>query len=159
MSQRMHITPIKYKNLYFVITDCPSDETVPKYLEELKKHNVTQLVRVTNPSYNTSSIEAAGINVNDWPFEDGAPPTDEIIQKWLKLCKDTFKKGSKAAIAVHCVAGLGRAPVMVTISLIENGMSPEDAVEYVRKYRKGAINKRQLTFLQRYKKSGKCIIM
>eukprot|EP00056_Hartaetosiga_gracilis_P019121 m.13103 g.13103 ORF g.13103 m.13103 type:complete len:160 (+) comp7432_c1_seq1:985-1464(+) len=159
MARRMHITPITYKHLNFVITDCPNDNDVPQYLEALKTHNVKQLVRVTDPSYDTSSITDAGIQVNDWAFEDGAPPTEEIISNWLKLCKATFKKGSKDAIAVHCVAGLGRAPVMVTISLIENGMSPEDAVAFVRKYRKGAINKKQLTFLQGYKRSGKCVIM
>ncbi len=35
-------------------------------------------------------------------------------------------------IAVHCVAGLGRAPVLVAIALIEAGMKYEDAVEMIR---------------------------
>jgi protein tyrosine phosphatase type 4A len=37
-------------------------------------------------------------------------------------------------VAVHCVAGLGRAPVLVAIALMELGMKYEDAVELIRAY-------------------------
>jgi protein tyrosine phosphatase type 4A len=73
-------------------------------------------------------------------------------------------KEAKHTIAVHCVAGLGRAPVLVCVALIEYcNMSPLDAVDYVRKRRRGAINAKQLKFLESYKpkmKNGKdkCII-
>lgn len=52
-------------------------------------------------------------------------------------------------IAVHCVAGLGRAPVLVAIALIELGMEPLDAVEFVRRKRRGAFNKPQIDYLVR----------
>lgn len=68
-------------------------------------------------------------------------------------------------IAVHCVAGLGRAPVLVAISLIEAGMSPLDAVSFLRERRRGAINNKQLRFLENYRRrrhrpgTPKCFIM
>jgi len=70
-------------------------------------------------------------------------------------------------IAVHCVAGLGRAPVLVAIALIEFArMEPEDAASLIRKHRRGAINGIQLAWLQKYKRrfnrSGagcSCIVM
>lgn len=55
-------------------------------------------------------------------------------------------------IAVHCVAGLGRAPVLVAVALIENGMSPLDAIEYIRRRRRGAFNSRQIQYVDGYKK-------
>lgn len=80
-------------------------------------------------------------------------------------------RSNSPCIAVHCVAGLGRAPVLVAIALIESGMKYEDAVEMIRglglsiyKYkcltkspffsidvRRGAINAKQLQYLAQYK--------
>ena len=89
--------------------------------------------------------------------------------------------GQPARVGVHCVAGLGRAPVLVAVALIEHGPSecrrtlfffrsrettililkmlcnfstgldPLDAVALVRKRRRGALNKKQLRFLESYK--------
>ena len=53
----------------------------------------------------------------------------------------------KPTIAVHCVAGLGRAPVLVAIALIEAGMDPLDSIENIRSKRRGAFNKPQIAFL------------
>ena len=43
-----------------------------------------------------------------------------------------FVKDPSSCVAVHCVAGLGRAPVLVALALIELGMKYEDAVELIR---------------------------
>lgn len=66
-------------------------------------------------------------------------------------CSDSL---SKISIAVHCKTGLGRAPVMVAIALIEMGMDALDAIGYIRARRRGAINSRQLMFLEQYKPKG-----
>jgi hypothetical protein len=48
--------------------------------------------------------------------------------------------------------GGSSAPVLVAIGLIEQGMTPLDAVEFVRKKRRGALNAKQITFLDTYKR-------
>ena len=82
---------------------------------------------------------------------------------------------------MHCIAGLGRsvhsprarvvpapahpsltrlracvhrcrAPVLVAVALVESGMEPLDAVEYVRKRRRGAINSKQIKYVESYRK-------
>jgi protein tyrosine phosphatase type 4A len=62
------------------------------------------------------------------------------LDKWLGLVEAEFpgksKDTSKKAIAVHCVAGLGRAPVLVCIALVEAGMDPYDAIAHIRKRRR-----------------------
>jgi protein tyrosine phosphatase type IVA len=45
---------------------------------------------------------------------------------------------------------------MVAIALLERNksLSPEDAITFIRKKRKGAINTKQVKFLQNYKRKG-----
>eukprot|EP01135_Chromosphaera_perkinsii_P005767 Nk52_evm10s360 gene=Nk52_evmTU10s360 len=157
---------IEYKSMRFIIMDAPSNSNVKAYVTELLKNNVTDVVRVCDPTYNKTVMEQNGINVWDWPFEDGEAPPTTIIKDWLELVEQRFySKGAsekKACIACHCVAGLGRAPVIVALALIEAGLSPEDTIEFIRQKRRGAINSKQIKFLQKYKprsKKQQCTIL
>ncbi|EKX49421.1 hypothetical protein GUITHDRAFT_151543 [Guillardia theta CCMP2712] len=161
------ITPVSIvetRGCKFVIFDAPNDANLPMYLQELTKLSVAHVVRVCDPTYGTRPLEEAGIEVHDWPFPDGDPPPDNIISKWLGLVKSTFVDKAdppKKSIGIHCVAGLGRAPVLVAIALIEKGMDPLDAVQTIRGRRRGAINAKQLSFLESYKRKSKkdCCVM
>ena len=111
----------------------------------MQKHKVTHLVRVCDASYDVSRVAKEGIEVKDWPFVDGDAPPDAIITQWLDLvtrmsegkgvrpcscssllhlaCPPSVPTLSPNAqvtgIHIHCVAGLGRAPVLVGIALVE----------------------------------------
>ena len=147
---------VEHRACRFLIIDCPTDANLDAYIREMQAHKVVELVRAceARQSYSRERVEASGVHVNDLAFADGEPPPDAIIKAWLKLCKATFSgPGNKdnkerRAVAVHCIAGLGRAPVLVAIALIEEGMGPLDAIAAVRAKRRGAINSRQLEYLQ-----------
>lgn len=142
---------IEFKNMRFLITDRPTDSTIDKYIKELKKHNAHDVVRVCDPTYSTTKLQQEGIRVLDWAYDDGTAPPGDIVDQWFKLIKDRFQEDPSCCIAVHCVAGLGRAPVLVALALMELGMKYEDAVELIRQKRRGAINQKQLQFLERYR--------
>ncbi|EHH18454.1 hypothetical protein EGK_15054 [Macaca mulatta] len=89
--------------------------------------------------------------IEDWPFDDGAPPSNQIVDDCLSLVKIKFREEPGCCIAVHCVAGLGRAPVLVALALIEGGMKYEDAVQFIRQKRRGAFNSKQLLYLEKYR--------
>uniref|UniRef100_A0A096LVR1 Protein tyrosine phosphatase type IVA 3-like n=1 Tax=Poecilia formosa TaxID=48698 RepID=A0A096LVR1_POEFO len=89
--------------------------------------------------------------IEDWPFDDGAPPPNKLVDDWLTLLKKKFQEDPGCCVAVHCVAGLGRAPVLVALALIESGMKYEDAIQLIRQKRRGAINSKQLTYLEKYR--------
>ncbi|XP_061031724.1 protein tyrosine phosphatase type IVA 1-like isoform X3 [Eubalaena glacialis] len=89
--------------------------------------------------------------IEDWPFDDGTPPSNQIVDDWLSLVKIKFLEDPGCCIAVHCVAGLGRAPVLVALALIEGGMKCEDAVQFIRQKRLGALKSKQLLYLEKYR--------
>ncbi|KAL7644820.1 UNVERIFIED_CONTAM: hypothetical protein RMT77_004633 [Armadillidium vulgare] len=142
---------IQYKNMSFLITDRPTDSNMQSYIEELKKHDVNDVVRVCEPTYKTDELRSGGITVTDLVFDDGTFPPNEVVEEWLQLLREVHRKDPGRTVAVHCVAGLGRAPVLVAIALIELGMRYEDAVELIRQKRRGAINAKQLAYLEKYR--------
>lgn len=150
-ARRPEPAEIEYRNMRFLITDRPTDSTLDKYIEELQKHGARNVVRVCDPTYSKERLETAGIDVLDWQFDDGSPPPNEVVNNWFNLLKSRFREEPGCCVAVHCVAGLGRAPVLVAIALMEAGMKYEDAVELIRQKRRGAINTKQLSYLQHYR--------
>ena len=88
-------------------------------------------------------------------FEDGDTPDKEMIVKWMNIVDKFFMEDDEATtkvqnkressniekrIGVHCVAGLGRAPLLVAIALVNKGCKPPNAIELIRSKRKGAFN-------------------
>ncbi|KAG7260264.1 hypothetical protein CRUP_009598 [Coryphaenoides rupestris] len=133
---------LTFECMRFLITHNPTNATLNKFTEELKKFEVNTLVRVCDATYDKAP---------DWPFDDGAPPPTQIVDDWLNLLKTKFREEPGCCIAVHCVAGLGRAPVLVALALIECGMKYEDAVQFIRQKRRGAFNSKQLLYLEKYR--------
>ncbi|CAG9759259.1 unnamed protein product [Ceutorhynchus assimilis] len=142
---------INYKGFRFLITDRPSDQSILMYIQELKKHKVTAVVRVCEPSYKTDELKNCSIAVFDLSYDDGTFPPNDIVEEWFKVLKTEFNHHPEGCVAVHCVAGLGRAPVMVALALIELGLKYEEAVELIREKRRGAINAKQLAYLEKYR--------
>jgi len=161
---------IEFRNMRFLITDQPQDGTMDNYIKLLQDHKVSHLVCATDQLYKTEELTKSGrqrtkrqytrntnkyftgVTVSELSFTDGSAPTQEIVDKWLCLVSKEFLSDPDTCIGVHCVTGLGRAPVLVATALIELGMKYEDAVEMIRKKRRGAINAKQLEFLAKYKK-------
>lgn len=172
------LTLIEVNSMRFLIMDAPRTNNVHVYLKEMTKHHVTDVVRVCEPTYPTTDLKNAGIALHEMEYKDGSSPSPQLIQTWLQLVETTFftnpsagqgapaaatehKNGTNAAavppcIAVHCIAGLGRAPVMVAIALIEfANMDSIEAVRFIRDRRRGAINQTQIIYLSSYRKQYK----
>ncbi|XP_034031119.1 protein tyrosine phosphatase type IVA 3-like isoform X2 [Thalassophryne amazonica] len=114
-----------HKNMRFLIMHNPTNSTLGSFIEDLKRYGATTVVRVCDVTYNKTPLEKDGITVVDWPFDDGAPPPSKLVDDWLSLLRKKFQEDPGCCVAVHCVAGLGRK-------------------------RRGAINSKQLTYLENY---------
>jgi len=146
---------IQWNHLKFLIMDAPNESNISVYIKECKRYNVSDIVRTCEVTYSRSEVEAAGIVFHEMQFTDGESPPREIINSWLLLVHEKFglknhPKIGDNCIAVHCVAGLGRAPVLVAIALIDAGLDALNAVELIRSSRRGAINVRQLGYLEQF---------
>jgi len=166
--------------LKFVITKAPNDSNVDAFIAELQRLNVKDVVRVCQPTYDKDYLKRQGITVHDLYFNDGKTPPPEVINSWLSVVQHVFysshsssssqlndttsnnnnDKKNGPGIAVHCVAGLGRAPVMVALALMEDGMSNTDVIQFIRSQAPGSFNNHQIKFLMSYvPKKKKCIVM
>lgn len=178
-------TLITASPMRFLIMDAPRQSNLHLYIKECRKYGVTDCVRVCDPTYLAGDLKSAGITLHEMAYQDGMSPPEQILDDWLSLVGDRFyvrtdklHKDSSfnnrddvvsdstatssspdiqdKAIAVHCVAGLGRAPVLVAIALIEYAnMDPVEAVTFIRRHRRGAINEKQLIYLESYKRRFK----
>lgn len=153
---------IVHQEYRFLIFDAPTDGNLDAYIVEFQRHNVRTIARACEPTYSVAPLTRAGIRIVEVPFNDGDPPPDSVVSSFLDVVDEEFAdhNSERRTIGIHCVAGLGRAPVLVGVALIERGMDALDAIEFIRRKRRGAINSRQIKFLEAYtprkKKSGPC---
>eukprot|EP00929_Paragymnodinium_shiwhaense_P039356 TRINITY_DN20681_c0_g1_i1.p1 TRINITY_DN20681_c0_g1~~TRINITY_DN20681_c0_g1_i1.p1 ORF type:complete len:167 (-),score=19.24 TRINITY_DN20681_c0_g1_i1:99-599(-) len=161
-------TLIEHEKFKIIIMGSPDNINAGEYVDVLKTRGVTDLVRTCEPSYEAGHFEEQGIHVHELQFPDGAAPSDDVLQRWVELLVRRYRSSDpkdSGLVAVHCLAGLGRAPVMAAIALVEmTNLDPFGAVEKIRERQQGAINKRQLQFLQAYKRitkkdSGVCCVI
>ena len=95
------------------------------YIRLLQDHRVSHLVCATDQNYRTDELTNSGVTVSELSFSDGSAPTQDIVERWLSLVNKEFISDPNTCIGVHCVTGLGRAPVLVATALIELGMQYE----------------------------------
>lgn len=121
-------------NQKFLLLDAPTKRTLPKYIDAFKQENVSDLIRIchrpamaTNNNtiseneYDAEELEnSTGIKVNDEiKFEDGGVPSPEAISRWLDIVAKAKEKDT--TVGVHCIAGIGRAPVCIQIKIAQHG--------------------------------------
>lgn len=158
------------------VNDREYERLLDDYARTLRAHRVHTVVRVCDPHYSADDLRKRGFEVVEMPYEDGSAPPSQVVNAWLALLDNAFggriggspssSGGGRApppsatsamtrtevgeAVAIHCGAGLGRAPVLAAVALIELGMQASDAIGLIRTKRYGSINSAQEAFLFSY---------
>lgn len=142
-------THIKLNGLKVFISESPSNCTIGRFINELRTRGIKHVVRLCGQTYDPSPLVDSNIIFHDLFYPNGSIPTKELLTTWNNIIK------LNEPVLVHCVSGLGRAPVLVTISLIENKMNHDIAIQYIRKKRPGSLNSNQQKLLCDYKSPKK----
>lgn len=113
------------------------------------KLSTSTLSSVSSQSSTSSLAVPSQVGVT-MPVVTFAPSVVASEAKEVSFSPVTSTDSPKKTVAIHCAAGLGRAPVLVALALVELGLQPTEAVGWLRALRRGAINGVQLAFLHNY---------
>ena len=138
-------TYINHNGLTIFISETPNDSTIGSFINQLNNHGIKHVVRLCGKTYDPTPILNSDIKFYDWEYPDGSVPTPELVINWNQIVK------LNEPVLVHCLAGLGRAPLLAAIGLIEKKMEQYDAIAFIRQKRPGSFNSKQLDWLAKYK--------
>ena len=102
-------TYINHVGLTIFITETPNDSTIGSFIKQLNKLEIKHVVRLCGKTYDSRPLHNYNIKFYDFEFPDGSVPTQELVTDWNQIVK------LNEPILVHCLAGLGRAPLLAAI--------------------------------------------
>ena len=141
------------------------DRDLTQDLELIQSSFTPETIITLMPSYELAEacvpglgerISELGIQWRHMPIEDMEAPGGEFEVIWKEAVPEIIEGIQTGAnVLIHCRGGLGRSGTVAAITLIEMGMSPEQATKVVREARPGAIETNdQETYVRRYVRSG-----
>lgn len=150
---------IKANRITYYVSPSPDSSNVKHYKDLLLKKGIKIVVRLCEKKYDDDFLKHHGIVVIDMPIPDGKCPTPDYVKKWTKIITD--KKKNNESIAIHCLSGLGRSPLMICIGLIKiDKIEPSESILQMRQIIKKSLNTNQINFLLSLNKvDSRCSIM
>lgn len=119
-------TADKPMRINFIIMEEPTDDNIDEVIANFKRDRVKHLISLSENKLNNKDIfRKNDIKLHYLPIESGKYPSDSNKDYWLKLLKSyqdspsVKTRAGSISIAINCEAGLGRAPIMFAIALIE----------------------------------------
>ena len=137
-------------NKWLKIVDNFFDPKIPQTIPAQEEQAAASAMQqpVLEESKKIGSAEAGGAQGSSQNFSRKKSARSNMLSG--------IKQAAEKRIAVHCVAGLGRAPFLVALAIVYKGCAPQNAIKLIRSQRKGALNPIQANYILEMK-AGKGI--
>lgn len=114
-----------------------------QYIDYFTHKKVSDIIRLNPEKYDTKSLEDAGFKVHALPFPDGGSPSEDLVDPFLEIMEN-----AQGAVAVHCLAGLGRTGTMIGCYLMKHYLlTAGECIGWLRLCRPGSVIGPQQHFL------------
>lgn len=87
------------------------------------------------------AVEAFGMQFSAYPIEDFKAPDLDLAMEILEALTLGLRSGQ--TVALHCLAGLGRAGTLAACLFVREGMSGDSALQLIRWLRPGAVQSKE----------------
>jgi len=79
----------------FLITGTPNDDNLLLYMNLYRQYNVSTVVRLCEAVYDVTPLTQSNVLVLEMPFADGEVAPQSVIDDWLHIVDNVFKKKKK----------------------------------------------------------------
>lgn len=149
---------VRIRRTFFLILKKPDASYINKNMavgghcsiKSLVKNNFECILDMRQESQDDDNeIKKYSINYLSVPVKDRINPNPSQVKEVIKWIDENMSKNKK--IFIHCKLGRGRAPTIACLYLISKGMTPNNAILFVKKNRRYTyFNKKQINFIQNF---------
>ena len=109
-------------------------------LRWLRGNGIDIVMTLTEDPLPRHWVNEAGILAVHLPVRDMSAPSLEILEAAVETI--TQANQTNMAVAVHCMAGIGRTGTVLAAYFVNEGMTAEEAIRKVRQLRPGSVETR-----------------
>eukprot|EP00286_Rhodomonas_abbreviata_P019307 CAMPEP_0181295400 /NCGR_PEP_ID=MMETSP1101-20121128/4129_1 /TAXON_ID=46948 /ORGANISM="Rhodomonas abbreviata, Strain Caron Lab Isolate" /LENGTH=494 /DNA_ID=CAMNT_0023400153 /DNA_START=188 /DNA_END=1668 /DNA_ORIENTATION=- len=114
------------------------------YCDVFRSKGIRTVIRLNESQYDRTQLVQQGFHHHDLFFTDCSTPSDSIVDRFLKIAES-----SEGALAVHCLAGLGRTGTLIALWMMKHmHFTANEAMAWLRVVRPGSVIGPQQLYLK-----------